>query len=132
MEIDYSRIAPAIPTKTNEEDWDPPPHKYFGPKNSRGKPIPEPVYVHQEYPRTMYKLENGKIIALLVSSDKQRESLGEGWEKTPAAFGYIGAPSREEHLAMLVDAEAAKSGNAPAPAAAAKETLGLPKKAVAA
>lgn len=96
LEIDYSQLPSSAPVR-NEEEWEPPVHKYFGPKNPQtGKKLPEPVYVHQEYPRTVYARQGNKIVAKLVNSDEHLKSLGKGWEKSPAAFGFIGAPSFEE------------------------------------
>jgi hypothetical protein len=53
--------------------------------------------VHQEYPRTVYGKQGHKIVARLVRSDEELKALGKGWEKNPSAFGFIGAPSLEEH-----------------------------------
>lgn len=98
LEIDYSQLPSSAPVR-NEDEWEPPVHKYFGPKNTQtGKKIPEPVYVHQEYPRTFYAKQGSRIVARLVRSDEELKSLGEGWEKNPSAFGFIGAPSFEEQL----------------------------------
>lgn len=107
MEIDYSELPKPV-TVTENEDWEPPVHKYFGPKGPKGKPLPEPVYVHQEYPRTVYGQRNGKIVAKLVSSDREFHALGKGWEKNPSAFGFIGAPSAEQVLEMSREAEDAR------------------------
>jgi hypothetical protein len=97
LEIDYSQVPTAAPSKESEE-WEPPVHKYFGPKDLKtGKRLPEPVYVHQEYPRTVYGRQGHKIVARLVRSDAELKALGAGWEKNPSAFGFIGAPSLEEH-----------------------------------
>lgn len=98
-DIDYSEIVQ--PAKTTEDDgWEPPVHKYFGKKLANGKMEKEPVYVHQEYPKLLYSQKNGKIVARVVKSAGEKTALGAGWEETPAAFGYIGAPSFEQHLQM--------------------------------
>lgn len=99
IEVDYSEVQP-IPATVEASDWETPVHKYFGRKLPNGKTEKEPVYSHQEYPRFMYSMKNGKVSAKIVRSDAERDSLGEGWEKTPAAFGYIGAPSFEEAIQM--------------------------------
>lgn len=122
LEIDYSDM-PSTAAVAEIDEWEPPVHKYFGPKNPKtGKKIPEPVYVHQEYPRTMYALKDGKITARLVKSDAEVEALGAGWEKSPAKFGFISAPSYEQVQEMkrkLSDATTI---------AESKSTLGLPAK----
>jgi hypothetical protein len=101
LELDYSQVPAAVPTK-NEEEWEPPIHKYFGPKDPKtGRKLPEPVYVHQEYPRTVYGKQGNKIVARLVRSDEELKALGKGWEKNPSAFGFIGAPSLEEHQRIM-------------------------------
>ena len=47
LEIDYSAVP--SPTVENEnQEWEPPVHKYFGKKLPNGKTEREPVYVHQE------------------------------------------------------------------------------------
>lgn len=105
-EIDYSGI-PAPAANPSEESWEPPPHKYFGPKDAKGKRIPEPVYTHQEYPRTVYSRKDGKIIAKLVRSDEELKAIGSDWTKDLSSLGYIGAPSFEQSLAMKAKADAA-------------------------
>jgi hypothetical protein len=99
LEIDYSEV-PQSNAPTASEEWEPPVHKFFGKKLPNGKMEKEPVYVHQEYPRLMYALRNGKITAKIVHSDVELLSLGAGWEKNPSAFGYIGAPSFEQSLEL--------------------------------
>lgn len=111
-EIDYSEIKQPQVVSANEE-WEPPVHKYFGKKLPNGKTEKEPVYTHQEYPRLMYTQVDGKIKARVVASEEEKIALGAGWEKTPAAFGYIGAPSFEEALAMKDKAATAESVDAP-------------------
>lgn len=96
--IDYSLTEKPAQSRV-EEDWEPPPHKYFGPKGAKGKPLPEPVYVHQEYPRTVYAKVNGNIRAQTVESDAEFAALGDGWTKNLLDLGYIGAPSHEQILA---------------------------------
>lgn len=99
LEIDYSEI-PRNDAAPLQEDWEPPIHKFFGKKDARGKMEKEPVYYHQEYPRLMYAKREDRIVAREVKSDEERAALGDGWETTPAVFGYIGAPSFEEALKL--------------------------------
>lgn len=113
-EIDYSEIKQPQIISSNEE-WEPPVHKYFGKKLPNGKTEKEPVYTHQEYPRLMYAMTDGKIKAREVNSEAEKLALGEGWEKTPAAFGYIGAPSFEETLMLKDKAAAIEAGIVDAP-----------------
>lgn len=98
-EIDYSEVMQPQIVSANEE-WEPPVHKYFGKKLPNGKTEKEPVYIHQEYPRFMYTNVDGKIKARVVSSSEEQAALGPSWAKTPAEFGYIGAPSFEQTLQM--------------------------------
>lgn len=108
LEIDYSQLPPSAPVR-NEEEWEPPVHKYFGTKDKQtGKMQKEPVYVHQEYPRTVYAKQGNKIVARLVKSDEELKALGKGWEKNPSAFGFIGAPSHEEQIKIDAAEQAAK------------------------
>jgi hypothetical protein len=124
LEIDYSNIPSPAATPA-EETWEPPPHKYFGPKDPKnGKRLPEPVYQHQEFPRTMYAKQGGKITARLVRSQEEVEALGPDWKKNPGELGYIGAPSFEQALEMKKKAE-------PVKAEEKRETLGVPAKKVA-
>lgn len=95
LELDFTEIETPFQAN-NEQDWDPPIRKYFGKKDERGRMIKEPLYVHQEYPRMVYALRDKKIVAKIVQSEEALLALGEGWEKSPAAFGYIGAPSFDQ------------------------------------
>ena len=107
LEIDYSAISQEASGVVDVDSWDPPIHKFFGKRLPNGKMEKEPVYSHQEYPRLMYSLSGNKIIARVANSDAEVRALGEGWEKTPGVFGYISAPSHDEHLA-LIGSDAAK------------------------
>lgn len=99
LNIDYSAIQSPVAGQDASE-WEPPIHKFFGKKLPNGKTEREPIYSYQEYPRMLYALKNGKIQARVVNSDQEKDALGEGWEKTPAAFGYIGAPSFDQLVNM--------------------------------
>ena len=98
-QIDYSEVV-STPSQTVDE-WEPPVHKYFGPKDAKtGKMKSEPVYQHQEYPRTVYAKKGDKIQARLVASDAEFKSLGAGWTKNLMELGYYSAPSQEQLLEM--------------------------------
>lgn len=99
MAIDYSEIKQPE-THTAQEEWEPPTHKFFGKKLPNGKMEKEPTYYHQEYPRMMYAQNGEDIKARVVNSDEELKELGSGWAKTPAEFGYLGAPSFDQHLAL--------------------------------
>lgn len=107
FELDYSEVKPFNQSLPAQEEWEPPIHKFFGKKLPNGKTEKEPVYVHQEYPRLMYSLRDKKIVAKLVHSDAELMELGEGWEKTFAAFGHVSAPSYEQHLEIEARKQAA-------------------------
>jgi hypothetical protein len=100
-QIDYSNIAPPVEAPRSD-DWDPPVHKFFGKKLENGKMEKEPVYTYQEYPRVMYARPDPQkpIITAIINSDAELRALGDGWEKNPSAFGFIGAPSQEETLRL--------------------------------
>jgi len=99
LEIDYSEIS--LPAgSVQQEEWEPPVHKYFGKKLPNGKTEKEPVYSYKEYPRMMYGLRDGKIVARVVNTDEERAALPANWEPTFAAFGHISAPSFEQKIAM--------------------------------
>jgi len=95
LEIDFSGLKVEQPKPRN--DWRAPPHVYFGKRDENGMMEQEPVYQYQKYPAFYYKLIDGKIIPKLVNSDEEVAELRkDGWRETPAAFGYIGAPSFED------------------------------------
>jgi hypothetical protein len=123
LEIDYSEIQQPSQVGGTRDDWEAPPRKYFGKKLENGKTEKEPVYVHQEYPRLMYAERNGKITARIVKTEAERIGLGEGWETTPAAFGYIGAPSFDEALMLKDQAEKAAKAKAEADQVAQAEAV---------
>lgn len=105
MKLDYSEIQETANATLQESDWEPPRHVFFGKKDGRGKMEKEPNYAYVEYPRMMYALQDGAIKVRQVNNDEDVQRLGEGWEKTPAAFGYIGAPSFDQHIEALKPAE---------------------------
>lgn len=117
-EIDYGFIpAPEAPS---EEDWEPPRRVFFGKRDQNtGKMEKEKPYRHQDFPSMMYKLVDGKIRATLVHAEQGfRKMLADGWETTPEAFGYVGAPSQDQ----LFEAEAASRAAAETAAANAAKT----------
>lgn len=98
-DIDFGNIQqPAVP----QQRWNPPVHKYYGPKNADGDVVPEPLYVRdktnqaQNYPCMRYKLVDGRIKAAQVNTDDEELALGDGWEDSPAKFGAITAPTFEQ------------------------------------
>lgn len=132
-QIDYSAIPK--PEVRIDNDWDPPRHVFFGKKDGNGKMEKEPVYAYQEYPRTVYAQVDGKIVADVVNNADELAALGPGWEKSPAVFGFIGAPSFEDHLRLrkspamvLADAQAAVVSKANAEAAWAASAEAVAKR----
>jgi hypothetical protein len=121
LKIDYSGLVEA--PSTVKSSWRPPRHVFFGKRNPEdGTMEEEPVYVHQEYPRLIYKLDGDVIKARLVHSDAERDPLlADGWAKTPADFGYIGAPSFEEVVKMREAAKAKAAESVSAEPAAPKK-----------
>lgn len=117
LEIDYSEI-PQDAVPVIQEDWEPPIHKFFGKKDARGKMEKEPIYQHQEFPRLMYAKRDDRIVAREVKSEQDLIDLKQCnpdtvWEKNPAAFGYVGAPSFEEALKLRDERAAEAQENAP-------------------
>jgi hypothetical protein len=53
----------------------------------------------------MYSLKNNKIVAKMVHSDAERDSLGSDWKKTPGEFGYLTAPSFDQVVKMKAEEE---------------------------
>lgn len=101
VKIDYSQIAPVADVPRSEESWDAPRKVFFGKKNERGQMEKEPVYVHQEFPRMIYKWQEEKIIANIVHNQKEKDAaLADGWEVSLAEMGVITAPSHEQILEM--------------------------------
>lgn len=105
--IDYSAIqVPSIPS--SQADWEPPVHKYFGPKLPNGRMAPEPQYRYEPFPAFRYRKNGDQIEARMVTSEAQARALGEGWADSPAEFGFVGAPTFEEAREMKrKEAEAA-------------------------
>lgn len=97
--LDFSDLV-APPTGTAEADYEPPRHVFFGKKDpSTGKMAKEPVYVHQAYPKMLFKLESGRIRVTIVDAERAHKiHQKDGWAESPAEFGYIGAPSQEQIL----------------------------------
>lgn len=100
MEIDYSRI-PEAPVE-QKSSYRPPRHVFFDRRDPEtGMMVEEPKYVHQDYPRMMYKREGEKIVADVIHDDTElTHRLNSGWVKNPGELGYLTAPSFEETLAM--------------------------------
>lgn len=100
LKIDYSRIPQA--EVVSKSSYRPPRHVFFGKRDPEsGMMEEEPQYVHQEYPRMVYKKEGATIIADLCHNDSDMtQFLNTGWVKNLAEVGYLSAPSFEEHLKM--------------------------------
>lgn len=106
--IDYSGIAVGADA-LEANDWDPPRKVFFGKKNEKGKMEKEPVYSYIEFPRMLYgkPKAGGPIVARIVNTTAEKEALlAKNWALTPADFGYIGAPSFDQHLKMTGSAAA--------------------------
>jgi len=107
LEIDLGVHGVTTPVQS-KSTWKPPRHVYFGPRDPMtGDLGEEPVYVHQEYPRLVYKLDGEKIKAAMINSAGELSALGEGWVKNPGELGYIGAPTLEQSFKMAEE-EAAR------------------------
>ena len=93
-------------------------HVYAGPKNKEtGEMEDEPVYVHQEYPRTLYHPEfkgwpkEGKP----VHDDAElAKALADGWVRNPAELGEFTCPSQEQIQAKETAAFEARRAKAAA------------------
>lgn len=97
--IDYSSVqTPAIPA--SQADWEPPVHKYFGPKLPNGRMAPEPLYSYKPFPAFRYRKNGEQIEARLVTSEHELRSMGDGWADSPAEFGFVGAPTFDEEREM--------------------------------
>ena len=100
-ELDYSAIP--TPSSNIDDGWEAPRHVFFGKKLPDGKLEKEPTYKFQAYPAVVYAQPGGagtRIVTKLLNSEADRALLGPGWENNPAKFGYIGAPSFEDHLRL--------------------------------
>lgn len=87
------------------------PHVYFGPKDINGEALPEPVYIHQDWPKCLYhktKAPDGMVFA--SEAEVLDLALDSDWVDSPAKFGVVSAPSQEQLRAQKLG------------------TLGLPKK----
>ena len=111
--LDFSDLV-IPPTGTAETDYEPPRHVFFGKKDpNTGKMAKEPVYVHQEFPKMLYKAEDGRIRVTQVDSDRSAKvHLKDGWSESPEEFGLITAPSQEQILDAKEAAIAARARDA--------------------
>jgi hypothetical protein len=107
IEIDYSEVQNPGVVGGEANDWEASVHKYFGKKLENGKREKEPIYTYIEFPRMMYTLRGEKIAAKVFQCLADIEASPESWETTPAVFGYIGAPSFEQVIALREAAEVA-------------------------
>jgi hypothetical protein len=100
-ELDYSAIP--TPSANVDDGWEAPRHVFFGKKLPDGKLEKEPAYKFEAYPSVVYAQPGGpgtRIVTKMLYSEADRALLGPGWESTAAKFGYIGAPSFEDHLRL--------------------------------
>lgn len=103
-DIDYSAI-PTQTTSQSQQEWEPPRHVYFGKRLPNGRQEPEPQYKYQAWPSMMYRQRaDGTIEARLVNSQAEAN----GWEDSPAKFGFVTAPTFEEVLERRRAEELAK------------------------
>lgn len=127
-EMDYSGIVEA--PATQKSTWRAPRHVFFGKKDADGVMEDEPKYEYKALPAHFYKMVEGRIIVKVIQSeDELKAAKDDGWKDTPAAFGYIGAPSFEESLKLKAAAEAAEMEVVASEVAAEKRGPGRPKKA---
>lgn len=106
LHIDFSELQSEAGVR-NDADWEAPPHRFVGKKLPNGKSEKEPVYIHQSYPAVFYGLNGNRIVAKQVNSEQDHRQLGDEWKDSPAAFGYIGAPSFEQ----IVESKKSKEKN---------------------
>jgi hypothetical protein len=105
QEIDYAAVIPTLPAE--QEEWEAPKHVYFGKKLPSGKMEKEPVYVHQEFPLMLYGVSDGRVRALIVHNEAEREAkMAEGYARNPAAFGVVTCPTLQEVIAAKREKEA--------------------------
>lgn len=105
LEIDYSEIKQEYKPTANS-NWRPPRHVYFGKRDEDGNMAVEPVYIHQEFPRIMYAMKDEKIVARMANNEQDKLTLqSEGFEVSPAAFGYVSAPSFEQAIELKTKQE---------------------------
>lgn len=100
-EIDYSGVTP--PRDNLEANWDPPEAVFFGKKNPATGKIERkpPPYVYQEFPLMLYGRIEGKVRAVVVRDEAERDArLGDGFVRNPSELGIITCPTLEQTLAM--------------------------------
>ncbi len=125
IEIDHSEsLSDVAHINPNEENWEPPPHVFYGKRLANGKSEKLPPYTYQEYPRMLWKLEDNRLRTRVVGNDADKMALlNSGWGLSPADFGVETCPSRawraKETYVPVVTAEA--------PVEAEVETIDAPK-----
>ena len=101
QESDYAGVGPT-PDRL-DANWEAPEKVYFGKKDLRTGKIErkEPPYVYQEFPLMLYGVQEGRVRAITVHDEAERDAkLTAGFARTPAAFGLITAPTLEQTLEM--------------------------------
>jgi len=100
-EIDYSGITPA--RDNLEADWEAPEQVFFGKKDPRTGKIERkpPPYVYQEFPLMLYGRVEGRVRAVVVNAEAERDArLADGFVRNPAELGIVTCPTLEQTLAM--------------------------------
>jgi hypothetical protein len=101
LTLDTSQLPVPETATQAESTYEPPRRVYFGPRDSNGRQKPEPVYKHIEFPKALYsKGPNDTVVVREVLSAEEQDKLGPNWYEDPREVGYIGAPTREQELAM--------------------------------
>ena len=106
--IDYGAVTPEVPLI--DQGWEAPEPVFFGKKLPNGKiERKAPAYAYQEYPRMLYGVVEGRVRAIVVNNDADRDAkLAEGWVKGPGELGIITCPSYEQAQEMKRAKEAAE------------------------
>lgn len=126
IEFDSS-VAHQMPQPV--QDWEAPPHVYYGPRQASGKLAKEPVYAHQAFPKVMYrKRDDGTIGATQIRDESEYSALGKEWRESPSEFGYIGAPTLDQSMALAKQEQVADAQRKASEQQAALIAVGLAKK----
>lgn len=95
LEIDRSAIN--RPSSTAPSDWEPPRHVYFGPRDhTTGKMKKEPKPSGSFYPRALYARDGDGLKETEVQTPEEEAALGSDWKHSPADFGFVTHPTREQ------------------------------------
>jgi len=84
----------------------------------------EPVYLHQEYPKMIYKIVGEKLTAAIVNNDEElSKKTADAWVASPALLGILTAPSFDQIKEMEESARRAAEPVAPPTTGKRKDTL---------